>query len=88
MVWKEFNHDLKPYDWGWYAHDGKLMPFQTDQATAPSEILDAICCKCTIVWCKVHKKQHVSAFFCKSVLKCHLTKFGHAESDKMSCQIF
>ena len=26
-----------------------------------------------IVWCKLHKKQHVSAFFGKSVLKCHLT---------------
>ena len=26
-----------------------------------------------LVWCKLHKKQHVSAFFGKSVLKCHLT---------------
>ena len=26
MVWKEFNHDLKPKDWGWYADDGRLMP--------------------------------------------------------------
>ena len=26
-----------------------------------------------VVWCKIHKKQHVSAFFGKSVLKCHLT---------------
>ena len=26
-----------------------------------------------IVWCKLHKKQHVSAFFGKSVLKCFLT---------------
>ena len=25
-----------------------------------------------IVWCKLHKKQHMSAFFGKSVLKCHL----------------
>ena len=24
-------------------------------------------------WRKLHKKQHVSAFFGKSVLKCHLT---------------
>ena len=26
-----------------------------------------------IVWCKLHKKQHMRAFFGKSVLKCHLT---------------
>ena len=33
-------------------------------------------CVCTdtyIDWRKLHKKQHVSAFFGKSVLKCHLT---------------
>ena len=29
--------------------------------------------KGVLVWCKLHKKQHVSAFFGKSVLKCHLT---------------
>ena len=26
MMWTEFNHDLKPKDWGWYADDGRLMP--------------------------------------------------------------
>ena len=26
-----------------------------------------------VVWCKLHKKQHMRAFFGKSVLKCHLT---------------
>ena len=34
MAWKEFNHDLKPKDWGWYADDGRLMPLQTDQPAA------------------------------------------------------
>ena len=47
MVWKDFNHDLKPEDWGWYSHDGRLMPLQTDKPAAPSEILDVICCSCT-----------------------------------------
>ena len=44
MVWKDFNHDLKPADWGWYAHDGRLMPLQTDK---PAAILDVMCCSCT-----------------------------------------
>ena len=47
MAWKEFNYDLKPEDWGWYAHDGRLMPLQTDKPAAPSEILDIICYNCT-----------------------------------------
>ena len=47
MVWKDCNHDLKPEDWEWYTHDGKLMPLQTDKPAAPSEILDVICCSCT-----------------------------------------
>ena len=47
LVWKDFNHALKPEDWGWYAHDGRLMPSQTDKPVAPSEILDVICCSCT-----------------------------------------
>ena len=47
MVWKDFNHDLKPEDWGWYVHDGRLLPLQTDKPAAPSEILDVICCSCT-----------------------------------------
>ena len=40
MVWKEFNHDLKPKDWGWYTDDGRLMPLQTDQPAAQSEITE------------------------------------------------
>ena len=47
MVWKDFKHDLKPEDWGWYVHDGRLLPLQTDKPAAPSEILDVICCSCT-----------------------------------------
>ena len=47
MVWKEFNHGLKPEDWGWYADDGRLMPLQIDQPAAPSETLNVICCSCT-----------------------------------------
>ena len=46
MVWKEFNHDLKPKDWGWYTDDGRLMPLQTDQPAAQSEILNVICSSC------------------------------------------
>ena len=46
MVWKEFNHDLKPKDWGWYADDGRLMPLQTDQPAAHVDILNIICCSC------------------------------------------
>ena len=46
MVWKEFNHDLKPEDWGWYADDGRLMPLQTDQPAAQVDILNVICCSC------------------------------------------
>ena len=30
-------------------------------------------CQDIVDWRKLHKKQHVSAFFGKSVLKCHLT---------------
>ena len=44
MVLKDFNHDLKPEDWGWYAHDGRLMAVQTDKPAAPSDILKVICC--------------------------------------------
>ena len=47
MVWKEFNHGLKPEDWGWYADDGRLMPLRIDQPAAPSETLNVICCSCT-----------------------------------------
>ena len=46
MVWKEFNNDLKPKDWGWYADDGRLMPLQTDQPAAQVDILNVICCSC------------------------------------------
>ena len=47
MVWKDFNHDLKPEDWGWYTHDGRLMLLQTNKPAARSEMLDVMCCSCS-----------------------------------------
>ena len=44
-MWKEFNHGLKPEDWGWYADNGRFMPLKINQPAAPSEILNVTCFK-------------------------------------------
>lgn len=39
--------ELMPEEWGWYLHQGQLLPTQTDIPPAPEDLLNVIRCSCT-----------------------------------------
>ena len=51
----------------------KLLVFSENPTDVKVNFQGNIIPQVKIDWRKLHKKQHVSAFFGKSVLKCHLT---------------
>ncbi|KAB0797138.1 hypothetical protein PPYR_08132 [Photinus pyralis] len=46
------NNNLPPQDWGWILKNGNLHPIHSDQAMAPTWVLQKIFCNCSSGGCK------------------------------------